>query len=424
MTALLLIFAVISPADASTNDQVAEVQRLVRQLDAPELSTRDRAEEQLISLGAAVLDLLPKESEGSAELQQRLARVRQTLKNKSVIESVKSSTVTLSGSKSLSEALAAIEKQTGNKIVDFRQQLGQEVTDPNVETDFEKVQFWQAMDTLLDRAEMTVYNYSHEEGLAIISKSEQQSARSLRANYVGPLRLEVTRISAEKVPAIENSGSLRVTLEIAWEPRLQPITFQHSLASLEAIDDQGNEIEPAGREGALETATQKSTAVEMELPLIAPPRTAKSIASLKGSLTALVPGKIETFEFDDLAAATNPEAKPIEKKHAAATVTLDGVRKNNDVWEVRLRIRFDAAANALESHRTWIFDNEAYLVGADQKRIEHGGYETTLHNENEVGVAYLFDSPANLEGYTFVYKTPSSLQVIPVEYELKDLPLP
>src|SRR5690606_22354051 len=144
--------------------------------------------------------------------------------------------------------------------------------------------FWEAIDTLLDRAGLSIYNYSNEAGLSIIEKPENQLDRAPRASYVGPLRLEVTRISAERMPGMERSGSLKVALEIAWEPRLRPITFQQPLASIKAVDDGGNEIKTGQEEGELEASVQSGTAVEMELPFALPPRTAKSIKSLKGSL--------------------------------------------------------------------------------------------------------------------------------------------
>jgi hypothetical protein len=422
VTALLLIvLALAGQVDAApADDRAAEVRRLMRQLDAAELSTRNGAEEKLIGMGAEILDLLPKEPDGSAELKQRLTRIREALEKKVAADSANNSTVTLAGAMKLSEALADIEKQTGNKFNRFNQ----DGADPQVTTDFAKVPFWQAVDSLLDQAKMTTYNYSNEPGLAITAKAPQQLDRAPRGNYVGPLRLEATKVTAERVPGVDDSGSLKVALEIAWEPRLRPITFQQPLASLKAIDDQGNTIKPAQDEGELEASVQAGNAVELELPLTLPPRTAKSIKSLKGSLTALLPGKTESFEFNDLVAATKRDAKPVEKKVAAATVTLDQVRKNNEVWEVRLRIRFDAAANALESHRAWIYQNEAYMIGPDKKRIEHGGHETFLREENEVGVGYVFESPEDLAGCTFVYRSPSSLHVVPVEYEIKNLELP
>ena len=42
----------------------------------------------------------------------------------------------------------------------------------------------------------------------------------------------------------------------------------------------------------------------------------------------------------------------------------------------------------------------------------------------EVGVAYQFPLPDGLTGCRFVYRTPAMMIEMPVEYELKDIPLP
>ncbi len=106
------------------------------------------------------------------------------------------------------------------------------------------------------------------------------------------------------------------------------------------------------------------------------------------------------------------------------TVVLEQVRKNVDVYELRLRVRFDQAQNALESHRNWIYNNEAYFLGPDGQRFEHVGLQAFRQAENEVGVAYLSDREGGLAGCKFVYKTPAVLIQMPVPFELKDIPLP
>ena len=114
------------------------------------------------------------------------------------------------------------------------------------------------------------------------------------------------------------------------------------------------------------------TAVELVLPFAAPPREVKEIASIKGKLSAIIPGKVETFQFDNLL-----KAKNVEKHIAGVTVTLEGVQQNNEAWEVRIRVKFDEAGDALASHRGWIFQNEAYLEGPDGKPIAYDAFETT-----------------------------------------------
>ena len=86
---------------------------------------------------------------------------------------------------------------------------------------------------------------------------------------------------------------------------------------------------------------------------------------------------------------------------------MEDVRKNQDLYQLRVRVRFDKPSNALESHRGWIFNNEAYLVDSNGERMENAGFETTRQERNEVGLSYLFDAPGGLEKCKFVYKTPA-----------------
>ena len=111
-------------------------------------------------------------------------------------------------------------------------------------------------------------------------------------------------------------------------------------------------------------------------------------------------GKVETFRFADLLKGKQ------EKRIAAATVTLDEVRKNGDSWEVFVRLRFDDAGDALESHRNWVLQNEAYLEDAAGKPIQPDSMETTLRTKNEIGVGYVFALPELPKNAAFVYKTP------------------
>jgi hypothetical protein len=91
-----------------------------------------------------------------------------------------------------------------------------------------------------------------------------------------------------------------------------------------------------------------------------------------------------------------------------------------------MRVRFDRASNALQSHRGWIYDNECYMSDPKGRRIKEAGLgDATLLMANEVGLSYKFDlegeKPAN---YTFVYKTPAAIIRLPIEFELKDIALP
>ncbi len=235
----------------------------------------------------------------------------------------------------------------------------------------------------------------------------------------------MTRLVGERRPGIEPGGTLKVNLEIDWEPRLEPITFLQPTKLLHAVDDQGRELHFEVADAAIEAPVQGGTGVDLLLPFTAPPRDASSIALIKGTLTALVSGKVEDFEFDKLADAAKPGFKPLELKKDAAHVVLEQVRKNNDIWEVLVRVRFDAAASSMESHRGWIMQNEAFVVGPDKKPIEKAGSFISMRTDKEMGIGYQFELPeTGLDGCTFVYKSASSIRTLEVPYELKNLPLP
>jgi len=421
---LLLIGGLVpGQAAADADDELRlQVRRLVRQLDDNQLATRDAAERGLIELGPRALDLLPSPArDTSAEVKVRLERIRKTLQEQAAKAAAESSRVTLQGEMALSAALAAVQQQTGNRIVDFRQRFGQQPNDPKLQLDFDKTPFWTAFDAILDQAGLTVYNYSGEgKALAVVARDPTELDRASRAVYQGLFRFECLRVQAIRDLRNPANHSLRLALEITWEPRVAPILLQIPLGELRATDEAGRQLEIGSKRASLEVPVKNAIpAAEVQVPLALPERSVTRIASLEGQLSALVPGRVEAFVFNNLGAA-----EPVEQSRAGVTVVLEQVRKNVDVYEVRLRVRFDEAQNALESHRNWIDNNEAYFVGPDGQRFEHAGLQAFRQAENEVGAGYLSDREGGLAGCKFVYKTPAILIQMPVAFELKNIPLP
>ncbi|MCX7427312.1 MAG: hypothetical protein NTW96_16995 [Planctomycetia bacterium] len=407
------------------NETEATVRRLVRQLDAPQLAQRDAAEQELIKLGQDVLDLLPTTTSGtSAEVQQRLARVRHKFEQMAAESAAEPSRVTLRGDPiKLSKCLEEISRQTGNRIVDFREKFNQEKTDPDVKVNFEKTPFWKALDDVLGQAKLTVYPFGAERAVCVVGRPETTAptAPTDRDSFdSGPFRFTALDLVARRGLRDPSENALRLRMQVAWEPRLAPITLKQAAAKLKAVDEQGRSLAVEGAAAELEVPVDPSAvAVELTLPLALPPREVKRIERLDGTLEALLPGREETFRFDKLT-----DAKDVEKRVAGVTVTLERVRKNNEVWEVWVRVQFDQASGALESHRGWVFNNPAYLEGPDGKRIDNDGFETTRRTENEIGLAYLFDLEKPPTDLTFVYKTPSTIISTSFDYQFKAIELP
>lgn len=418
VSALLVATCLMAAQDEEKNptDLGPEVRKLVRQLRDDELAVRDAAEKALTDLGTEVLSYLPRVDDRTpAEIKVRLGRITKALETKFAAEVTRPTTVSLEGEMTLGDALEAIEKQTGNRVE------GVENRDPKVRMDFLQTTYWEAMDQILDRVGLTLNPYGGAaNALSVVDRPEGQLERHGRAAYSSLFRFEITRLESARDLRRTDMGSLQLALEVSWEPRMTPIVISQALADIQAVDENGNTLSSAD-DGARELQGQKDAfSGELGLPLRLPDRSVKKIASFKGKLTALVPGRVETFEFVDL-----PQLNQEELSRGGVTVTVDRFRKTNeDVFELRVRVRFDEASNALESHRGWLYNNEANLVDKTGQQVPAATTETFLQEDNEVGIAYYYAIEDAPETYKFVYRTPASIVPLEVEYELKDIELP
>ena len=77
----------------------------------------------MLKRGPAVLDLLPQPNDRtSAEVRQRLGRIRQKLQQRAAEAAAQSSTITLhADAMPLAKVLAEFSRQSGNTIVDERE---------------------------------------------------------------------------------------------------------------------------------------------------------------------------------------------------------------------------------------------------------------------------------------------------------------
>jgi len=432
----------------SEQPRAEKVEQLIRQLAADTAILRDQAEQALQEMAAEgndatqeefLLKLAPRDRMPE-ETRLRLVRIAKRVATRMAHRTVASTRVTLNAEPmELDSLLSQLEKQTGNRLIDYRESFGQEHGPRGVAVAIDDLPFWPALDRILDAASLDLYPYSGDAALAVIDRepgtlSREASARSGRTCYVDSFRIEAVKVVAEKNLRQIRQDSLRVELEIAWEPRLRPISLSQPAAMLSAVDEDGTPIAVANARASLDVEVAAgSHATDLTIPLELPERPVEKIARFSGQLTALVPGKLVEFHFDNLAgqrAGHLPGGKRAaatlarDQQQGGVTVTLDRVRRNHDLWEIHMRLSMEGAAEALQSHRGWVFQNRTYLQDADGKVVDHAGFETVLQTDHEVGLAYFFDLPDAIENYTWVYRTPTSIIRVPVVYELRDLPLP
>lgn len=403
--------------DGAAAQLASQVRSLLREIRDGSAAEANAAEAKLLELGPKILEQLPLPTDDmSANVKQRLARVREQLQKLHAESIAVPTTVTLSGKMKLSEALNKIEEQTGNHIFFYQDA---EVGDREFDFNAEGKDFWEFMDGIMDDASLTTYGYAPEPGMALMTRAETEVPRKDRISTIsGPFRVEATEVIAQR--SIRNSSNRRmeITLNLAWEPRLRPIVVEMPYSGISVKDQNGESIVTSGM-GQPTVEVGEDTSAEFQLPLELPPRSATEIGELSGSFNLLVPGRTETFEFTNL-----DKGERVEQRSSGVTVVLDRVRKNGDVWEIRVLLRFADAEGALQSHRNWVYNNPVRLIGADGKELEPDSQEIVRRTEEEVGMGYYFDLPNGPAGYKLTYKTPTMIMALPVTFTLRGIPLP
>ncbi|NIL98326.1 MAG: hypothetical protein GTO53_04850, partial [Planctomycetales bacterium] len=404
-----------------------QVRRLVQQLDAGQLDQRREAQQRLIELGPKILPHLPQpRTRMSAQLKESIRQVRSRLESQAAQEAVNASRVTLDVQEQpVLEVLKEFSRQTGNSIVDFRHFRRQPKHNPPVSVRCEKMPFWPALDMVFSKAGLVAYPYAIDDqgeplrAVAFVNRVEPAGSPLKWVHYQGGFRFEPLYVVTRRGLRDPVQNKLELEIEVAWEPRLAPVSLKVLYDSFKCLDDTGEPLALEVR-GQQEIDLHSGTVSRFPVQYRLPAKQAERLGSLQGTIEGLIPGGHETFRFDKLAAAKNRK-----QKKAGATVVLQQVRKVNrpqedqdqigegpsgSIWEVRILVQFETAGAALESHlMDWVTENDARLIDPQGQSIEWATMEKTREAADDFGVAYLFGLKDDIAGYTFQYQTPAAL---------------
>jgi hypothetical protein len=421
---------------ADSGAQAAKIAKLIEQLDSPAVAQREKAERDLIALGPAALEALPQpDGRTSAEVAERLARVRQKLEIAYAEGAGRASLITLAGNFTPSELIRQLARQSSNALVDTRGPAAIAADKP-IAVKFAKTPFWQALDFVLDAARLDVAAQSKggKTSLAVSPRKAESPPRSKRAFYRGPFRFAVDSTTVQRGEA-NVSGVLRVRLEIAWEPRIHPIALSQNARDLTATLASGTKLAAVTPTAQWTTSSvDGDTKVDFDFPFVLPKGENGELQSIAGRFSMLLPGTEATFQFDKLASIT----RPVSLRQADATVRLESFRRQGDLWEARVRVTYNDPRDAVQSHHGWLYQRRAKLVRIDpatkkETVVEAKNFESD-GAEDGVQATYRFALPAEkaveggipakaadpLANYTFVYTTPAVILSVPVEFAIRE----
>lgn len=407
-----------TPAETSATDseqqELAErVAQLRFQLDSDSLVERVDAEQALLSIGPAALPHLePATNSLPRESFDRLSKVRQRLEQMAAEQQTRASRCTLKGMFTLEQALAEIQKQTGNAFQETP--LGA----TPVAIDLSDVSYWEAiaeLERLFTDAQVDPYRAGDR--LRWAERTKETPAAVV--NQSGPFRFEVLRVESVKDLVNPSLSGITVTVRVRWEPRMRPISVTQDLKSLAATAGEQNLGASANADSFETLINGNPGSVDLQFVLETPTVRVDTLRDLIGSLSFTIPTPSMPFRFSGLEGSERQEART-----GSTTVAMVRAAPRQQTYGVEVRIRFDEAAGSLESHRGWIFDCPVNLIDSTGKKVAYFTYETTLRTENEVGILYMFPLPESTEDLSLVFEAPSAILRVPVNFSFPSLELP
>lgn len=392
------------------------VRLLLRQLNADELAQRDQAERDLLAIGTKVLDYLPPELEGqSAELKERMTRVRIALETMTAGEVTKPLSLHLKGEFDLPQLLDNVRQQTNNVT------LAAIADQKRISVDWEGVSYWAAMDEVMDRLELTIDN-DQSRGVVLTSAVDRASRRTW-ASYHGAFRVSPTRLQYARDLTSSLPAQLQFSLQLEWEPKLRVIRLDLPLDGVEILNPSDPTIKhTVGAEGekvGFGVTNERSGArANFAWPNLDAWET--KTVDLQGKFNLLVAGREETFRFENLKTAI--EKKQLIEK-SGIKVQVEEVSYDEHLMLLKLGIQFSDAKQSLESHFGWIYQNQIEI--RDREGQTHGylTIESGGSREHGLSLIYIFDRFEDLDGLQLIYRSPGILIETEVPFRMDGIPL-
>lgn len=346
---------------------------------------------------------------------------RQQVKTVAPAPSPQRKSVTLQTDKLLfSKALAELTKQTGIRVEDVRG-----VPDETVSLDWKQTPFWQALDALAAAGKARVNLYPTS-GRIVLDK-RGANYRLPPISYDGRFRLSVKKVTTSR-DLETGSGATDVAVEIAWDPELLPLYLETRPRCLRLVDDR-NHVLTLPDEGSSLATVHGCIALGIDLRLPALPRSVKTIRSLEGELAMIGPSKMLTFTFEKLdklaqTKATDPERVLTQEGVTCRILDVELLRER---WSIRLALDYPPGMKQLDTHQSWVVNNEMMLETPDgKKRLPNTEYALVSATARHAVLWYHFRNHGRgkASDWRVRYRTPANLIEAPIKFAFKDIPLP
>ena len=404
---------------------------LLRELEAPTLADRTRAERKLLDLGPDVLPLLPApELTPNVSVREAVRRVRVQLERRAAKESALASRITLRGETTVAELLSQFTKQTRNRVeLSDKARVAEKAS---LTVTFDDQPFWECLDDVCERLQLRAEFDAQRASLKLIPRTSVDPVE-LAVQRSGPFRLAIHSAEIRPVVGAADRRLLRIAGRIALEPRLRPLFLHFATGDLKGSVAEGKSLapwNPAARYEHPVSDAGREVPVQFDylLPQSADPddKAAPTKINLSGRIALQLAAGTERIVFDKT--SQTPGAS---RRRGGVTVRLRDVKfeplaadKPADQLraEIGVAVSYDTGGPAFESHRTWMFHNAVYLETEAGRRIDFTEYDTNQQADGAVAVGYRWDKlPAPATQYKFVYEAPTLILDLPLDVKLEGI---
>jgi hypothetical protein len=321
----------------------------------------------------------------------------------------------------ISNVLAQLQQQTGNIVVDRRQTK----SDSGLKIELANSTFWPAVEAIAKAAGCGISTYQADARVALVDAP----LRSMSKVFQG-----IFRITAKRVNAVRDDDAgthvCIVTLDVAWEPRYEPLYLEVGpIQATFAADNKGVELQATtAGQGKINVAGRNAIEIDIRVP--APKRSAPKIKSLQGQFQLTGPGKMLTFNFSNPKAfkKTNP---PLRQTQDGVQVSLVELKTFSDRWSVEVQIDNPGSTPQKDSFQSYLGNNRITLEkreGPDHK-VWAGAEDRAEETATRAEIQYSFHNarkhnPGQPADWMLVYRAPGRIVEIGVPFAFKDLSLP
>jgi hypothetical protein len=324
--------------------------------------------------------------------------------------------ITLNGEMRLSDALKEVRSRAGVVIEDKRDEA-----DPLLKLNLDKAPFWQAVDTLADKAGARVVVYPRD-GRIVLVKRE---VPPMPVCYAGPYRVGLKRVGAQHdLETGTRSGT--AILDVCWEAHLPPLLMETRSARIMATPDKGAAITvPVDGTSLAPVDGRYAYSFEVQLPTV--PRTCQSWKEIRGEVTVIAPTQMLGFSFGslDVLAKAMANAPVRTQQQQGITCQLTRIELMNDRWVVDVLVDCPKGGDILESYQTFVVISELALVSKDRsKKLVSTKWNLGSATLKKAKVTYEFPAQRNPGDWDLTYRTPADLKVMALPFSFKDVSLP